>query len=129
MSIRNYTSADHAMLTSWWTAADMPSPPIEGTPATTYILEKDGIAVASVCLHLMNNSAFCMIDHLVSNPEIKNRKGMSSALIAHAEKEAKSHGYKYVVCLTNKDNLKLAMKNRKYIPVYENITTFAKEIT
>lgn len=130
-SIRNYNQDDFSMLLKWWILQNEFPPTKEMLPEeSTFICEYENIPLVSITLYLTNSKEFCLLDNFVGNPEWKGilRKSASREIIKHAEKVAKELGYKSIMCMAYKPNLKEYYPSFGYTQRLDNVSTFNKEL-
>lgn len=128
MNIRLYKKEDYNMIANWWIAANEPPPPTEiMADDSTFILEIDGRPMISVML-LMTNTKLAWVTSFVKNPEFKNSKEASKAIITHAENFAKEKGYTTTLMFAYTDKLKKRYQELGYINSANNISSFVKRI-
>lgn len=127
MNTREYKPSDFNMLKSWWNDKGLAHPTEDMIPETTYILEDNGIPVYSASLFLMNCKAGAMLENLISNPNIKDKKGLD-LLIERIEKEATFRGYNTLIIYSSKENVKDIFSNKFYIKTQDNVSSYAKRL-
>lgn len=131
MNVRLYNESDLPMLKSWWKT-------FESHPAwedllpkdSTFVVEHNGIPVASMCLYLMNVPIAAMMENLIANPEVEKslRHEAVNFLFSHIENVAKEKGYKTIVLFSYVEKLKQRYEDLGYSRTLENVTTFAKKL-
>lgn len=129
INIRPYKSSDLTMIQLWAIDQNMaPVWDISLPEDSTFVLEIDGVPALTACLYLMNSKQACMIEHLVGNPEFKNkgRREAVTVLFKYLEDLAKSKGYTNVVLFSYEDKLKDKYEALGYSRTLENVTTFSK---
>lgn len=100
MFIRPYSQKDYEFIKTWH--SDVPS--AEQFSITSFVIEKDN--VPAVCISvILTNTPICYMDNMVGNPEVKDRKDATQAIMNYAWNFAKDKGYKYAVGITKSDKL------------------------
>lgn len=128
--VRPYEADDFLMITSWWREHEEIGPTEAMLPLeSTYIVEQNKVPVLCATLYLTNSKEFCLVDNLVANPNVteKRMKAMD-VMDEHLCMVAKKLGYKKLLCMTEKPVLKKRYMEFGYNPTLENITTLIKEI-
>lgn len=101
MNIRPYTPQDFEMIKSWHKEApEQGQLPLD----SSFILENNGIPTVCVSV-ILTNASICYMDNMVGNPEVKDRKDATKAIIEYAWQFAKNKGYKYSVAFTKHNKL------------------------
>lgn len=128
MNIRLYKKEDYNMISNWWIAANEPPPPSEMlTDDSTFILEIDNQPMISVML-LLTNTKLAWVTSFVKNPEFKNSKEASKAIVEYAENFAKEKGYTTTLMFAYTEKLKKRYQDLGYINSANNISSFVKRI-
>lgn len=131
MIIRLYKPEDFEMIQSWWTSQGEISPSKEMMPLdTSFVLEENGVPLASVCLYFTNSKEICHFANIVGSPDSKGpkRKEATQLLLEYAKLFAKEHGYKKLLCFSYKDKLKKRYEEMGWTPTLHNITSFVMNL-
>lgn len=131
IQIRNYKKEDFEMVKSWWDAAGEVAPLPDMMPEeSSFIAEIDGRPALAISLYLTNTPEICYVENFIGNPDLKglSRNSASHLLINHIEKFASSLGYKRLICLAHKEQLKNHYQKLGGVKTLDNLASFAKEI-
>lgn len=128
-SIRSYQDRDHEMLTSWWHEARETAPGKSLMPATSWILEIEGIPALSISLITTNVKGLCYLENFIGNPNLPSlRKGCSQIIVDHAINEAKKLGFERVICFSYKDKVGKHYEKLGMTPTLSGLSSYVKEI-
>jgi hypothetical protein len=131
MVIRPYLPTEFEMVRRWWLAhGEVPPLPDMLPPDSTFILELHRQPALCVSLYLTNSPEICYVENFVGNPELKGeaRREGTEKLLAHLEMVARGRGYRRLICLGHKPELKKRYQEIGFTPTVDNITGFAKEL-
>lgn len=131
MVIRNYQDSDYTTICAWWRAHDEIAPLPGMLPSeSTFILELAKQPALCVTLYLTNTPEVCYVENFVGNPELKGgaRRAGTERLLDHIATFAKDRGFKRLLCLGHKPELKQRYQEIGFTPTVSNITGFVKEL-
>lgn len=125
--IRLYRESDFELLKSWWIEANE-LPPLKEmmTLDSTFVLEKDGVPVMSLCVYFTNCKHLAYLENFIRNPSLNNSNLYSEKIVTHVEEFARSKGYRIIACLSYKDKLKQRYQQLGYINTLNNLSSFVK---
>lgn len=124
MTIRPYTHNDFKMIQSW----HKESPEKEQLPLeSSFILEKNDVPVVCISVFLTNTN-ICYMENMIANPEIKDRKDATKAIMEHAWNFAKDKGYKYAVGFTKHESLAKRHLQMGWQKKFNNIIILGQEL-
>lgn len=128
--VRPYEADDYLMIASWWREHQEIGPTEAMLPVeSTFIVEQNKMPVLCATLYLTNTKEFCIVDNLVANPNVKEkRKHAVEVMDEHLVMVAKKLGYKKLLCMTEKPVLKKRYMEFGFMPTLENLTALIKEI-
>ena len=119
--------ADFDMICGWHIERNMPIPPRDIYPVTTYIAELDGVPILSCSLFLMNAPGCAKVENLIGsvNNSVARREAVPM-IFRHIESIAKAWGYSRLVLFSYEKHLKEKYEGLGYTRTLENVTTFSK---
>lgn len=124
MKIRPYTHSDFEMIKSW----SNEGPEKEQLPLeSSFILEKNNVPVVCISVFFTNTN-ICYMENMIANPEIKDRKDATKAIMEHAWKFAKDKGYKYAIGFTKYAKLAERHVQMGWQKKFSNIFIMAQEL-
>ena len=115
---RRLETQDYPVLLDWWKWFRFPAPKQAMLPNNGkggIMITKEGKNICAGFIY-QTNSAFCLIEYIVSNPNYKDtdRKEALKYLIDVLEKTGKSMGYKLVFSSVKNENLVNTFKDSDY---------------
>lgn len=96
----------------------------------TYVVENDNKLLASACLILPDNKAFCIIENVLSDRTVEKqvRREAVSKLFDFLDKEAKRYEYKTIIIASNQSKVIERYKEMNFKEAMSNMTLLVKEI-
>lgn len=131
MNIRNFKQSDYPMIYNWWSVQKEQAPLLGMLPEeSTFVLELNKQPALCVTIYLTNTKELAYVENLVGNPELKSkeRKEATYHLNEHLKEFAKSKGYKRLVCMSEKAQLKNYYTSLNYTETLNNVSTFVREL-
>lgn len=129
--IRNFTSSDFPMISSWWKEANELGPNLSMLPEeSTLILELDNKPSYCLSIYFTNCKEYAYLGNFISSGSVekKFKKEASQKLMDSIINYAKNLGYKNVLCMTHEPKLQNRYKEMGFTPTISNVQTFVKRI-
>lgn len=126
--IRNFSTKDYETIHSWYEAYNEYPTPLKHMPEeTTFVIEEDGILVASLG-YLMTNTEIAIIQNVIGNPKVNRtyRKLLVNKLFDFLYEHAKQNGFNLLIGFTFHEKLAKRYKDLNWIT--KSSVFIAKEI-
>lgn len=130
MNYRAITLSDYGMLCEWWSFWRFQAPPQHALSTSGIIVFDGDIPVCAGFLY-GTNSSFCLIEFIVSNPNVKDRELRSNAmkyLIDSLCEIGKQSGFSLVFSSLKNQNLINTYKDCGFIEGSNNCVELIKGI-
>lgn len=130
ISYRSYTPLDFASIQEWFQYHGMNGFTPDFVPRTTYIATYGSRPIASLSLITTNVTEYAHLENLVADPHISAelRRKAVAGLVNYIESQAKSMGYKKLMCLAPNDKLEKRYSELGYSIGLKGLTSMVKEI-
>jgi hypothetical protein len=124
VKIRPYTDNDYREMVSWFNLRQLPSPKASHLPKVGYFAP--GAAAGFL---YMTDSAVCLLDTFIANPDCENAKRDSAInlIAAHLINAARSHGFETIICSSGSYSIKSRAEKLGFKKLGQE-TVFAKEL-
>lgn len=132
MDIRLYRPDEFEMIRGWWIASGETAPLETMLPETTYVLSVNGTPGFCISLICTNVSEYAWLENFIANPSLtftkNDRHKYSQAIVSHAEAQAREHGYRRLICMSEKPALARRYSSLGYVGTLKGVSILMKEI-
>jgi hypothetical protein len=123
--------ADYPDFEAWWKAHKFPPIPIVALNTMGLVAEEDGKKLAACWVYTASTGIFCMMEWLVTNPEIAPMKAARaiSHLLDFTAQECERRGYQIVLTACRQESLGRIYERNGYTATDKGVTHYMRQLT
>jgi hypothetical protein len=131
ISVDEFQTAKHyEMVCKWWEAQSWPIIPLSHLPQTGIIVSFEGSPSAVAWIY-KTDSAFCLLEWITANPEIRREKRSSvlSALISSSKMIAKAMGFQSIFMSIKNQSLAKRIEPHGFAATDQGMTNYICDLS